>query len=136
MPPRPKKSAPAWEQRLSRRERQVIEILLPLGGATAADIRERLPSAPGYSAVRALLSVMEKKGLLTHEEEGPRYLYRAAMPGDEARQSILRRLLDTLFRGSREELVAALLNEDERQLDPAELDRLSRMIAEAKKKGR
>jgi predicted transcriptional regulator len=126
-----------WHQKLSRRERQVMEILLSCAdGATAADIQGRLPQAPSYSAVRALLRVMEEKGLLTHTAEGAAYVYRPAMAADQARASVLRQMLVTFFNGSREQLVAALLNEEETKISREELGRLEKLIRQAKREGR
>ena len=126
---------PSWDQRLSRRERQVIDILLSTGEATVAEIQERLPEAPGYSAVRALLRVMVEKGVLTHRHDGPRYVYKPTVAPGKARQSILKQVLDNLFHGSREQLVAALLEPGEK-ISREELDRLAAKIEEARKAGR
>src|SRR5271156_3674819 len=112
----------SWEQQLSQRERQVIDILLSTGEATASTIRERMPEAPSYSAVRALLRVMEDKGVLSHKNDGPRYVYKPTMAPAKARQSILKQVLDNLFHGSREQLVAALLDPGTDQISREELD--------------
>jgi BlaI family transcriptional regulator, penicillinase repressor len=127
---------PSWEQKLTRRERQVIDILLAGGEATASEVRARMPAAPSYSAVRALLRVMEEKGVLTHRSDGPRYVYKPTIAPSRARQSILRRVLDTLFQGSREQLVAALLDPTTDKISPEELDRLAARIEEARQAGR
>ena len=95
--------------------------------------RERLPEPPSYSAVRAVLRVMEEKGVLTHECDGPRYVYKTTMPQKQGRDSILKRVLETLFNGSREQLVAALLDSGETKIDREELDRLMGMIEAARK---
>jgi BlaI family penicillinase repressor len=126
----------SWEQRLSRRERQVMDILLSVGEATASDIRGRMPEAPSYSAVRALLRVMEEKGVLTHKSDGPRYVYKPTIAPAKARQSILKQVLDNLFHGSREQLVAALLDPGADKISREELDRLAAKIEEARKTGR
>lgn len=126
----------SWEQQLSRRERQVIDILLSTGEATASTIRKRMPEAPSYSAVRALLRVMEDKGVLTHKSDGPRYVYKPTMAPAKARQSILKQVLDNLFHGSREQLVAALLDPGADQISREELDRLAAKIEKARKAGR
>ncbi len=125
----------SWEQRLSRRERQVIDILLSSGESTGAEIQERLPEAPGYSAVRALLRVMVEKGVLTHRYDGPRYVYKPTVAPAKARQSILKQVLDNLFHGSREQLVAALLEPGEK-ISREELDRLAAKIEEARRSER
>jgi BlaI family transcriptional regulator, penicillinase repressor len=126
----------SWEQRLSRRERQVMDILLSMGEATASDIRGRMPEAPSYSAVRALLRVMEEKGVLTHKNDGPRYVYKPTIAPSKARQSILKQVLDNLFHGSREQLVAALLDPNADKISREELERLAAKIEEARKAGR
>jgi BlaI family penicillinase repressor len=126
----------SWEQKLSRRERQVIEILLSAGESTASEIRGRLPEAPSYSAVRALLRVMVEKEVLTHKSDGPRYVYKPTMAPAKARQSILRQVLDNLFHGSREQLVAALLDPGADKISRDELDRLAATIDAARKAGR
>ncbi len=124
----------SWENKLSRRERQVIEILLAEGKGTAAEIRECLPDPPSYSAVRALLRVMEEKGVLTHESDGPRYIYRTTITQRQGRHSILQRVLETLFNGSREQLIATLFDSKETKITPEELDRLKLMIEQAREK--
>lgn len=126
----------SWNQKLSRRERQVVEILLSSGESTASEIHQRLPAPPGYSAVRALLRVMEDKGVLTHRTDGPRYVYMPAMSPAKARQSMLKQMLDSLFGGSREKLVATLLDPKSDKIDNAELDRLAAIIEDARKSGR
>lgn len=127
---------PSWNQKLSRRERQVIEILLSTGESTASEIHRLLPEPPSYSAVRALLRVMEEKGVLSHRSDGPRYVYKPTMAPAKARQSILKQVLDNLFHGSREQLVAALLDPAADRISRAELDRLAAKIEEARKSGR
>ena len=127
---------PSWNQKLSRRERQVIDILLSAGENTASEIHRRLPDPPSYSAVRALLRVMEEKGVLTHRSDGPRYVYKPTIAPAKARQSILKQVLDNLFHGSREQLVAALLDPGADQISREELDRLAAKIEQARKAGR
>jgi predicted transcriptional regulator len=95
-----------------------------------------MPEAPSYSAVRALLRVMEDKGVLTHKSDGPRYVYKPTMAPAKARQSILKQVLDNLFHGSREQLVAALLDPGADQISREELDRLAAKIEKARKAGR
>jgi BlaI family penicillinase repressor len=120
---------------LSRRERQIMDVIYKLGKATAADIHERLPDQPSYSTVRAKLRVLEEKGFVRHQEQGPRYLYIPTTPRDKARRSALRHLIDTFFGGSAEQVVAALLDETAAKMSEEELDRLSRLIDQAKKEG-
>ncbi len=127
---------PSWDQKLSRRERQVIDILLSKGENTASEIHRLLPDSPSYSAVRALLRVMEEKGVLSHRTNGPRYVYKPTIAPGKARQSILKQVLDNLFQGSREQLVAALLDPSADQISREELDRLAAKIEEARKSGR
>jgi predicted transcriptional regulator len=121
---------------LSRRERQIMEVIYSRGRATAAEVREDLPEAPSYSAVRAMLRILEEKGHLVHETEGPRYVFLPTVPREKARETALKRMVQTFFGGSPESAVAALLDLDEDNLGPEALDRLSEKIAEAKKEGR
>jgi predicted transcriptional regulator len=121
---------------LSRRERQIMDILYQHGSATAAEVLERLPDPPSYSAVRAMLRVLEEKGHVRHEQDGPRYLYKPTVTRDRARRSALRHLVKTFFDGSAEETVAALLDMSDRKLSTTELDRLSKLIEQAREEGR
>jgi predicted transcriptional regulator len=121
---------------LSRRERQIMDILYREGRAAAGEVLERLPEPPGYSAVRAMLRVLENKGHLTHVLESGRYVYRPTIPRERARRSALQNLLQTFFDGSPEKAVAALLSESKSRLHEDELERLSHLIAEARKEGR
>jgi BlaI family transcriptional regulator, penicillinase repressor len=118
---------------LSRRERQMMDVLYARGRATAAEILEALPDPPTYSAVRAKLRVLEEKGHIRHEEEALRYVYLPTVPRDTARRSALRRIVSTFFDGSVEQAVAALLDLSAAELQPSELDRISQRIAQAKK---
>ncbi len=119
---------------VSRRERQILEILFARGRATAAEIQAAMPEAPGYSAVRALLRILETKGHVRHEQDGPRYVYLPVMARDSAKRSAIRHLVRTFFDGSTEDAVAALIDGSSAALSDAELDRLSRLIARAKQK--
>jgi predicted transcriptional regulator len=121
---------------LSRREREIMEVLYAAEGLTAAEVRERMPDAPGYSAVRALLRILEDKGHIRHEERGPRYVYSPVVSRAKARKSALKSLVQTFFDGSPEQAVAALIDESRSKLGTAELDRLAHLIAEARKEGR
>ncbi|MFI5120398.1 MAG: BlaI/MecI/CopY family transcriptional regulator [Thermoanaerobaculia bacterium] len=121
---------------LSRRERQIMDILYREGRAAAGEVLERLPDPPGYSAVRAMLRVLENKGHLTHVLEDGRYVYRPIVPRNRARRSALENLLETFFDGSAEKAVAALLSESRNPLGEEELERLSHLIADARKEGR
>jgi len=121
---------------LSRRERQIMDIIYKRGQATAAEVMEQLPDPPGYSAVRALLRVLEEKGHLRHAQEGPRYVYMPVVARDEAKHSALKRVLQTFFDNSAEEAVAALLDISQEHLSNEELARLERLIRQARKEGR
>jgi BlaI family penicillinase repressor len=121
---------------LSRRERQIMDVIYRRGQATAAEVMEGLPDPPSYSAVRALLRVLEEKGHLRHESRGPRYVFMPTVARDKARLSALRQLLQTFFDGSTEQAVAALLDLSTSKLSGEELDRLSLLIDRARKEGR
>ena len=121
---------------LSRRERQIMDIIYQLGQATAAEVMEKLPNPPSYSAVRALLRVLEEKGHLRHEEQGPRYVYLPTLRREKARSSALKQLVQTFFEGSAEKVVAALLDLPSTRLSEEELERLAQMIDQARKEGR
>ena len=123
------------DPQLSRRERQIMEIVYRNGSATAADVHAALPDAPSYSAVRALLRILEEKGHLRHREDGQRYVYSATVPRDRARRSALQRVVGTFFGGSVTDAVAALLELEPGTLDDDELDRLTALVADAKQKG-
>lgn len=116
---------------LSRRERQIMDILFQRGSAAASEIHEALPDPPSYSAVRAALSVLEKKGHIRHELQGLRYVWKPRIPRENARRTALRHLVKTFFDGSVEQTVAALLDEASARLDQAEMERLREMIAKA-----
>ena len=122
--------------RLSRRERQIMDVLYQLGEATAAEVQERLPEPPSYSAVRAMLRILEDKGHIAHHEDGPRYVYAPTVARDTARRSAVSHLLKTFFDGSVEQAMAALLDGAERKLSRDEIDRLSRLIEQRKREGR
>jgi len=121
---------------LSRREREIMDVIYRSGRATAAEVLDQLADPPSYSAVRALLRVLEDKGHLRHEEAGPRYVFLPTVPRERALKSALRQLLHTFFDGSTEQAVAALLDLSSTRLSDAELERLSQLIADARKEGR
>lgn len=121
---------------LSRRERQIMDIVYKHGQATAAEVQASLPSPPSYSTVRALLRILEEKGHLKHQQQGLRYVFLPTMARDKAKRSALKSVLQTFFDNSTEEAVAALLDMSQARLSHAELDRLSEMIEQAKKEGR
>lgn len=117
---------------LSRRERQLLDIVYRLGRATAAEIRAELADSPSDSSVRTLLRLMEEKGHLAHEVDGPRYVYFATTPPEVASRSALRHLIQTFFGGSAQRLVSTLLDDDE-QIDEATLDALAQLVDEKRK---
>ena len=119
---------------LSRRERQILDILYAKGSATAADVREALPDPPSYSSVRALLRILEEKGHARHESRGTRYLYQPLVPRESARNSALTRIVKTFFEGSAAQAAAALV--DSGSLSEDELTRLSALIERTRKEGR
>ena len=124
------------QPQLSRRERQIMEIVYGLRSASAADVLERLPDPPSYSAVRAMLRILEDKGHLTHRHDGPRYVYSPVVPRTTARQSALRQLVKTFFDGSSTQAVAALLDMSESRLSADEADQLATLIEKAKREGK
>ena len=121
---------------LSRRERQIMDIIYQRSRATAAEVMEDLPDPPSYSAVRALLRVLEEKGHVRHKQDGPRYVFLPTVPRDRARQSALKQVVGTFFEDSAEQAVAALLDMSARDMSDNELDRLADLIEQAKEEGR
>jgi predicted transcriptional regulator len=121
---------------LTRRERQIMDILYKRGRATASEVMEDLPGNPHSSTVRTQLRVLEEKGHVSHEEEGLRYVYIPAVPRRAARKSALRHLVDTFFDGSAEQVVAAVLGGEGARLSEKDLDRIAELVAQAKKEGR
>ena len=124
----------AIEASLSRREREIMDVLFSIGRATAQEIQQRLANSPSYSTVRTILRTLERKGHLTHQEEGPRYVYKPSIARDQARKSALRRMLHTFFDGSAQKAVATLLDPKAFRLTRAELDELTALIDQAKEK--
>ena len=118
---------------LSRRERQIMDVLHRKGQASAADIEAALPDAPSYSAVRAHLRTLEEKGHVRHETEQLRYVYYPTVSPERARKSAVRHLVETFFGGSSTDAMAALLDPKSAKLPKADLDRLARLIEEARK---
>ena len=113
---------------LSRRERQIMDVVYRLGRATVAQIHERLPDPPHSAAVRTMLRILESKGQLRHVSDGPRFVYLPTTPRSVAQRSALKHLLGTFFNGSRSAAVAALLDEKERPLTPAERAELADVV--------
>jgi BlaI family penicillinase repressor len=121
---------------LSRRERQIMDILYRLGRATANEVMSALSGEPNYSTVRTQLRVLESKGHVRHEEEGLRYVYMPTIPRHAVRQSALRHMLETFFEGSAEKMLSTLLGSEGGKLSDDELDRLAHLIEKARKGGR
>ena len=121
---------------LSRRERQVMDILHRHGGATVAEIMEDLPDPPTYSAVRSVLRILGEKQLVSHREDGPRYVYYPAEPTEQAREDVLAHVVRTYFGGSTETAMTALLRMSDANLDDAELARIRDSIRRARASGR
>jgi predicted transcriptional regulator len=119
---------------LTRRERQIVDVLYRLGRATAAEVLRELPDTPNYSTVRTQLRVLERKGHVRHEEHGLRYVYSPVVPRHAVRKSALQHVVETFFGGSSERVVEALLGGDTR-LSGAELERIAKLIARARKEG-
>lgn len=119
-------------KKLSRREREIVDILYRLGEASAADVLAAMEDPPSYSAVRALLRLLEEKGHVRHRLEGKRYLYAPRVSAATARRSALRHLMQTFFDGSVEQAVASLLDAEAAKLSDAELDRLAELIERAR----
>ena len=123
-------------ERLPRRERQIMDALYQLGKATVSEVMEQLPDPPSYSAVRATLRVLEDKGFVKHRQDGPRYVYLAAVPRDAARRAALQHLVTTFFEGSNERALLALLQMSDTRLPDTDLERLAELIQQAQAEGR
>jgi BlaI family penicillinase repressor len=130
-----KSNIPGLPSALTRRERQIMDILYKRGRATASEVMEDLPGHPHSSTVRTQLRVLEDKGHVSHEERGLRYVYIPAVPRRAARKSALRHLVDTFFDGSAEQVVAAVLGGEGSRLSDKELDRIAELVAKARKEG-
>ncbi len=124
------------QQGLSRRERQIMDILYQRGKSSASEVREGMTDAPSYSAVRAMLRVLEEKGHVRHQAEGLKYVYVPTVTRDKAKRSAVKHLIDTFFQDSPEQVVAALLDVSSTRLTRGELDRMAEMIEKAKKEGK
>jgi predicted transcriptional regulator len=131
---RPKTASPS--AKLTRRERQIMDILYRDGEATVAEVVERLPDPPSYSAVRATMNVLEEKGHIRHKQDGPRYVYLPAVPRDRARRAALNHLLQTFFDGSAESAVVALLQMSDNTLSTSDFERLAAEVRKARQEGR
>ncbi len=122
--------------RLTRRERQIMDVLFRQGEATVADVMEALPDPPSYSAVRATMRILEEKGHIRHREDGPRYVYLPKVEPQRARRAALEHLLETFFAGSAEQAVMALAELSDADLTPDQLERLADKIRKAGEEGR
>jgi predicted transcriptional regulator len=123
-------------QQLSRRERQIMDVLYQRGKSSASEVRQAMSDAPSYSAVRAMLRILEEKGHVRHQAEGMRYLYLPTVARDKAKRSAVKHLLGTFFDDSPEQIVAALLDVSSTRLTREELDRMVAMIEQARKEGK
>ena len=121
---------------LSRRERQIMEILYRGGKASVSDVMEGMDDAPGYSAVRAMMRVLEDKGHVKHQAEGLKYVYVPVVTREKAKRSAVKHLLDTFFSEAPDQIVAALLDVSSNRLTKEELDRMAAMIEKARKEGK
>ena len=132
--PRPKAASPG--AKLTRRERQIMDVLYRDGEATVAEVMAQMPDPPSYSAVRATMNVLEEKGHVRHKQDGPRYVYLPAVPRDRARRAALNHLLQTFFDGSAESAVVALLQMSDNSLSAADFERLAAEVRKARQEGR
>lgn len=122
--------------KLTRRERQIMDVLYRDGSATVAEVVAKLPDPPSYSAVRATMNVLEEKGHVRHKQDGPRYVYLPAVPRDSARRAALNHLLQTFFDGSPESAVVALLEMSDGTLSTTDFERLAAEVRKARQEGR
>ena len=120
---------------LSRRERQIMDIIYRKGQASASDVQQLLPDPPSYSAVRAMLRILEEKGHLVHDKEGPRYVFKPTLARDVARKSALKHILKTFFNGSAEKAMAAILDISDEPLTDESYDQLKELIDRAREDG-
>ena len=121
---------------LSRRERQIMDVLYAMGAATVGEVLERIPDPPSYSAVRATLRTLEDKGHVLHQQDGPRYVYKPTVERESARTAALKHLVRTFFNGSAEQAAAALLGMQESRVDSDALARLTERVNRAREEGR
>ena len=124
------------QRNLTRRERQIMDVLYARGRATVAEVQEHMPDAPSYSTVRTLLRLLEEKGQVRHEHDGPRFVYAPMVARDKARRSALRNMLHTFFDGSTEDAVAALLDLHDERKGPVDLARIRALIGKTQREGR
>jgi BlaI family penicillinase repressor len=124
------------QNNLSRRERQIMDVLYRLGEAGAAEVVERLPDRPAYNSVRVTLSILERKGVVRHRRDGARYVYAPIVSAEKVRESALRHLVRTFFRGSPSKAILTLLDSPSTQLSPEELNELAAWVEAAKREKR
>jgi len=124
-----------FTEKLGRRERQILEAVYRLGSASVNDVLAQLPDPPSYSAIRTFLRILEEKGHLAHTQDGARYVYHPTKPRPPVAREALYKLMETFFAGRPEQIVSALLTDEERKLSPEDLERLSAMIEQARRKG-
>ena len=122
----------SWGSALSRRERQIMEILFARGEASAAEVQEALPDSPGYSAIRALLRILEEKGHVQHVKRGRSYVYRPLQAHDTAARSALKQVVQTFFGGRLDDAVAALVSDDDAKISDEELAALAALVEKAR----
>lgn len=121
--------------RLSRRERQIVDVLYALGEAAAADVAARLPDRPAYNSVRVTLGILEKKGVVRHRRDGARYVYAPVLPLEKAKRKAASHLLATFFRGSPSAAIVTLLDLSRDGLSAGDLAEIESLIAKAKRQG-
>ena len=121
---------------LSRREREVMDVLHRLGEATVAEVMEEIPDPPTYSAVRSVVRILENKGHISHREDGPRYVYAPAVKREKARRAALDQLVDTFFEGSSEQALVALLRRSDLSMSESQIERLAKAVRKASAEGR
>ncbi len=121
---------------LARRERQIMDVIHQLGEATVGEVLDQLADPPSYSSVRTMIRLLESKGLLSHRQDGKRYVYKAIQSREAASKSALRKLMDVFFAGSATDAVAAILDVSSESLEPGDLDRMARLIRQAKAEGK
>jgi predicted transcriptional regulator len=124
------------DHHLSRRERQIMDVLHARQQATAAEVLSALPNPPGYSAVRALLRILERKGHVRHRQDGARYVYLPRVSRESASRSALKRVISTFFEGSATQAMAALLEHADTELSESDLNKLQQIINQAREEGR
>jgi BlaI family penicillinase repressor len=123
-------------EQLARRERQIMDVVHQLGEATVGEVLDHLADPPSYSSVRTMIRHLETKGLLSHRQDGKRYVYKSTQSREAASKSALRKLMDVFFAGSATDAVAAILDVSSESLGPADLDRMARLIRQAKAEGK